>query len=51
MPLELGIFLGAKRYGDDNDRLKRCLILDVEQYRFQKFISDLAGMEYRRSRR
>lgn len=45
MPLELGIFLGAKRFGDDNDRLKRCLVLDVEPYCFQKFVSDLAGMD------
>ena len=45
MPLELGIFLGAKRFGDSAQKLKRCLILDTEQYRFQKFISDLAGMD------
>ena len=45
MPLELGLFLGAKRYGDGPQKLKRCLILDTDQYRFQKFISDLAGMD------
>lgn len=45
MPLELGIFLGAKRFGDEGQKHKRCLILDVEPYRFQKFISDLAGMD------
>jgi hypothetical protein len=45
MPLELGIFLGAKRFGDSAQKMKRCLILDTEQYRFQKFISDLAGMD------
>jgi hypothetical protein len=45
MPLELGIFLGAKRFGDSNQKLKRCLILDVEPYRYQRFISDLAGMD------
>lgn len=45
MPLELGIYLGAKRFGDDEQKQKRCLILDVEQYRFQKFVSDLAGMD------
>lgn len=45
MPLELGLFLGAKRYGDAPQKKKRCLILDVEQYRFQEFISDLAGMD------
>jgi hypothetical protein len=45
MPLELGLFLGAKRFGGDDQRVKRCLILDVEQYRYQRFISDLAGMD------
>ena len=45
MPLELGLFLGAKRYGDDPQKKKRCLILDTQQYRFQKFMSDLAGMD------
>jgi hypothetical protein len=45
MPLELGIFLGAKRFGDGSHKQKRCLIIDTEQYRFQKFISDLAGMD------
>jgi hypothetical protein len=45
MPLELGIFLGCKRYGGETQRDKRLLILDVEQYRYQQFISDLAGMD------
>ncbi len=43
MPLELGVFLGAKLYGDRKQRDKNCLILDSEQYRYQKFISDIAG--------
>jgi hypothetical protein len=45
MPLELGIFLGAKRYGNKAQKQKRALILDIEQYRYQRFISDLAGMD------
>jgi hypothetical protein len=45
MPLELGLFLGAKRYGGKHQKAKRILILDVEQYRYQRFISDLAGMD------
>ena len=45
MPLELGIFLGAKRYGDASQKAKRLLVLDVEQYRYQRFISDLAGID------
>lgn len=38
MPLELGVFLGAKRYGGPDQRRKNCLILDREQYRYQQFI-------------
>jgi hypothetical protein len=45
MPLELGIFLGAKRFGAEAHSAKRCLILDVEPWRYQRFISDLAGMD------
>lgn len=45
MPLELGIFLGAHRFGSGRDRRKTCLILDTERYRYQKFISDIAGQD------
>ncbi|MBJ7485632.1 MAG: hypothetical protein JHC99_13140 [Brevundimonas sp.] len=45
MPLELGLFLGAKRYGSEAQAVKRCIILDVERYRFQRFISDIAGQD------
>ena len=41
MPLELGVFLGAKRYGETDQQRKSCLILDKEPYRYQKFISDI----------
>ncbi len=43
MPLEFGIFLGAKRYGNARQREKVCLVLDRERYRYQKFCSDIAG--------
>jgi hypothetical protein len=45
MPFELGMFLGAKRYGRAEQKQKNCLILDVERYRYQKFISDIAGQD------
>ncbi|MCK1606513.1 hypothetical protein IVB02_35250 [Bradyrhizobium sp. 166] len=45
MPLELGIFLGAKRFGTAQQRRKSCLVLDKEKYRYQKFISDIAGQD------
>lgn len=47
MPLELGVFLGAKKYGDKRQKNKNCLILDIEDYRFQKYISDIAGHDIR----
>jgi hypothetical protein len=47
MPLELGIFLGAKRYGRGGQKDKVGLILDRERYRYQAFISDIAGQDIR----
>ena len=45
MPLELGIFLGAKRFGTKKQLKKKCLVMDRELHRHQKFISDLAGQD------
>jgi hypothetical protein len=45
MPLELGLFLGAKRFGGKAQARKNCLILDTEPYRYQAFISDIAGQD------
>jgi hypothetical protein len=47
MPLELGMFLACKRFGGKSQKGKKCLILDVEQYRYQRFISDIAGQDIR----
>lgn len=47
MPLELGTFLGAKYFGSTEQRRKACLILDSEKYRYQSFISDIAGQDIR----
>ena len=45
MPLELGLFLGAKRFGAADQRSKKALVLDREPYRYQAFISDIAGQD------
>ena len=45
MPLELGVFLGAKKFGINKQKRKNCLILDKAQYRYQEFISDIAGQD------
>jgi hypothetical protein len=43
MPLELGLFLGAKEFGDTEQNAKHSLVLDRTPYRYQKFCSDIAG--------
>jgi len=45
MPLELGIFLGAREFGSRAHRDKGCLILDRERFRYQIFCSDLSGQD------
>jgi hypothetical protein len=45
MPLELGLFLGAKRFGTGKQKLKNCLVLDIDRYRYQQFISDISGQD------
>jgi hypothetical protein len=44
MPLELGIDLGCKAFNPDCAD-KSFLIFDSEQYRFQKFVSDISGQD------
>jgi len=45
MPLELGIFLGAKRFGIDHQKEKRALIMDRDRYRYMAAISDISGQD------
>jgi len=47
MPLELGMFLGAKAFGGREQRRKAAIVLDKDRYRYQKFISDIAGQDIR----
>src|SRR5215218_7331787 len=47
MPFEFGMFVGAKAFGGRDQRRKACVVFDVERYRFQKFISDIAGQDIR----
>lgn len=47
MPFELGLFLGAKRYGSGLQRKKTCIIFDRDRYRYQQFLSDIAGQDIR----
>ncbi len=45
MPLELGLDLGCKRFGDIIRREKVILVMDIEPYRYQQFISDISGQD------
>ncbi|MCC6589973.1 MAG: hypothetical protein IT168_24985 [Bryobacterales bacterium] len=45
MPLELGLFLGCRRFGSDVHRKKRCVILDTDRFRYRSFISDISGQD------
>jgi hypothetical protein len=47
MPLELGLFLGCKRFGPQSQARKRTLILDSHPTRYRTFISDIAGQDIR----
>jgi hypothetical protein len=44
MPLELGIDIGCRAYGDDQE-LKSFLIFDRDRFRFQAYVSDIAGQD------
>lgn len=44
MPLELGIDLGCKAFSRSHAQ-KSLLIFDAEQYRFQKYLSDISGQD------
>jgi len=47
MALELGLFLGCCEYGGRKQSRKSCLILDREQWRYRKSLSDLSGRDVR----
>ncbi len=45
MPFELGMYYGAKAFGQGVQQRKSCIILEKEPYRYQKFISDISGID------
>ena len=44
MPFELGIDFGHKSFHPDGDK-KRILVLEKEQFRYQRALSDLSGCD------
>jgi hypothetical protein len=45
MPFELGIFFGAKRFGNPEQRKKNALIFEGTAYSYQQYCSDLNGVD------
>lgn len=45
MPLELGLWMGAAKFGQKEQKGKKFILLDSIQYRYQQFISDLSGQD------
>jgi len=45
MPFELGIYYGAKRFGNKIQKGKSALVLEREKYLYQKYISDINGVD------
>lgn len=45
MPFELGLFFGAKKFGGKVHNNKKVLVFEREKYQYQKYISDLNGID------
>ena len=45
MPYELGIFFGAKRFGNKHQKLKNAIVFERKKYSYQNYISDLSGFD------
>jgi hypothetical protein len=45
MPFELGLYLGAKKFGGPKHHSKKLMIVDRHPHRYQKFLSDIAGQD------
>ncbi len=45
MPLELGLFLGARKFSNRRHGDKKTLIIDTDPHRYLAFISDIRGQD------
>lgn len=45
MPFELGVFLGAKYFGRDEQDRKCCLVFEKKEHSYERFISDIKGQD------
>ena len=45
MPFELGIFLAAKHFGNNEQVKKNCLVFEKQSHSYEKYISDIKGQD------
>jgi hypothetical protein len=45
MPFELGLFFGAKRFGNVQQKEKNALVFERRKYLYQQYFSDLNGVD------
>lgn len=45
IPFELGLFFGARLYGNKGQKIKNALILERNPYSYQQLISDINGID------
>lgn len=45
MPFELGVFFGARRYGDDKQKKKNAIVLEATSFQYQQYLSDISGID------
>ena len=45
MPFELGLFLGARKFGGRVQSRKKTLVFDTERHRYQAYLSDISGQD------
>lgn len=45
MPFELGLFFGAKRFGNRDQKSKNALIFERTRFTYQNYLSDLSGVD------
>lgn len=45
MPFELGVFLAAKQFGQDDQKEKNCLVFERKPHSYERFLSDIKGQD------
>ena len=45
MPFELGLYFAARKFGNSEQKKKKALVLERDKYAYQRYISDLNGID------